>query len=87
MNGRLAEAVSNPQIHGRIAELLCRIVGETNDATYDELTSALSKRGKIATSRSAVVRAMARLGFTRKKSLVATERNTPEHRERYAVSR
>ena len=43
-------------IHGRMAELLCRIVSETNDATYDELTSALTKRGKIATSRSSAPR-------------------------------
>ena len=55
-------------IHGRIAELLCRVVAEVNDATYDELTAALLERAKIQTSRSAVVRAMARLGFTRKKS-------------------
>lgn len=55
-------------IHGRIADLLCRIVVEVNDATLDELTEALIERGKIKTSRSAVVRAMARLGFTRKKS-------------------
>jgi transposase len=55
-------------IHGRIAELLCRIVAEVNDATLDELTVALVERGKIKTSRSAVVRAMARLGFSRKKS-------------------
>jgi transposase len=55
-------------IQGRIAELLCRIVDEGNDATLDELTRALVKRARIKTSRSAVVRAMARLGFTRKKS-------------------
>ena len=55
-------------IHGRIADLLCRIVGEMNDATLDELTKALIERAGIKTSRAGVVRAMARLGFTRKKS-------------------
>lgn len=55
-------------IRGRIADLLCRIVEERNDATLDELTAALIERAQIETSRSGVVRAMARLGFTRKKS-------------------
>src|SRR5690242_18405222 len=55
-------------IHDRIADLLCRIVGEMNDATFDELTKELIERSGIKTSRAAVVRAMARLGFTRKKS-------------------
>lgn len=56
------------RIQGRIADLLCRIVEEMNDATLDELTAALSKSSGLETSRSGVVRAMARLGFTRKKS-------------------
>jgi transposase len=77
-------------IHGRIAKLLCRIVSETNDATYDELTSALTKRGKMVTSRSAVVRAMARLGFTRKKSRwwrpSATRRSTAKDTRSSALS-
>ncbi len=55
-------------IHGRIADLLCRIVGEMNDATLEELTKALIERAEVKTSRAGVVRAMARLGFTRKKS-------------------
>jgi transposase len=55
-------------IQGRIADLLCKLVTEVNDSTLDELTKALVERAKIKTSRSAVVRAMARLGFTRKKS-------------------
>lgn len=64
-------------IQGRIAELLCRIVSEVNDATLDELTDALVRRARIKTSRSAVVRAMARLGFTRKKSRWWRSRETP----------
>jgi len=55
-------------IHGRIANLLCRIVFEMNDPTLDELTKALIERADVKTSRAGVVRAMARLGFTRKKS-------------------
>jgi transposase len=55
-------------IHGRIAELLQAVVGELPDATLDELTAALMQRAQIDTSRAAVVRALARLGFTRKKS-------------------
>jgi transposase len=55
-------------IHGRIARLLCLIVSEANDVTVKELTKELVKRAKLKTSRSAVVRAMVRLGFTRKKS-------------------
>jgi transposase len=55
-------------IHGRVAELLCRIVEDANDATMEELTRALVKRARIKTSKSAVGRAMVRLGFTRKKS-------------------
>src|SRR5216684_2258769 len=53
-------------IHGRIANLLCRIVFEMNDATLDELTKALIERADVKTSRAGVVRAMARLGFSRK---------------------
>jgi transposase len=56
------------QIQGKVADLLCKLVTEVNDSTLDELTKALVERAKIRTSRSAVVRAMARLGFTRKKS-------------------
>lgn len=55
-------------IHGRVADRLCRIVSEMNDATVDEFTAALVERTGIKTSRAGVVRAMARLGFTRKKS-------------------
>src|ERR1700722_11502427 len=55
-------------IQGRVAKLLCLIVSEKNDVTLDELTKELVKRARLKTSRSAVVRAMARLGFTRKKS-------------------
>lgn len=55
-------------IHGRIAELLTQIVTTMSDATVEELTAALEKRAKVSTSRSAVQRALHRLGFSRKKS-------------------
>jgi transposase len=55
-------------IHGRIAELLVDIVGTMPDATVTELTDALMDKGRVTTSRSSVVRALQRLGFSRKKS-------------------
>jgi transposase len=55
-------------IHGRIAELLIKMVSAMSDATVEELTAALRKKAKISTSRSAVQRALHRLGFSRKKS-------------------
>jgi transposase len=54
-------------IHDEVAVLLTRIVEELPDATIQELTDALLKRADIDTSRSAVQRAMQRLGFSRKK--------------------
>lgn len=55
-------------IHDDIAKLLVAIVNEMPDATVVELTRALMKRSQITTSRSAVQRALSRLGFSRKKS-------------------
>jgi transposase len=55
-------------IQGRIADLLHEIVAAMSDATVEELTSALQKRARIKTSRSAVQRALHRLGYSRKKS-------------------
>ena len=55
-------------IEGRLADVLCRIVGEMPDATVAEFTAALMKRASIVTSRSSVQRALARLGYSRKKS-------------------
>src|SRR2546425_1523781 len=54
-------------IHGRIANLLRAIVRELPDATVAELTDALMERGEQRTSRSAVQRALLRLGYSRKK--------------------
>jgi transposase len=55
-------------IQGRIADLLHKIVAAMSDATVEELTAALQKKTGIKTSRSAVQRALHRLGYSRKKS-------------------
>lgn len=55
-------------IQGRVADLLHQIVTSMSDATVEELTVALEKRARISTSRSAVQRALHRLGYSRKKS-------------------
>ena len=55
-------------VHGKIARLLEAIVREMPDATVAELTDALMTRAKVSTSRSGVQRALARLGYSRKKS-------------------
>lgn len=55
-------------IQDDVAELLAAIVAETPDATVMELADVLMLRAGITTSRSSVTRALARLGFSRKKS-------------------
>lgn len=54
-------------IEGRVAKLLVSIVTKMPDATVAELTAALERRASIVTSRSAVQRAMQRLGFSKKR--------------------
>jgi transposase len=54
-------------IHDRIASLLVAIVTRLPDATVAELADALSERASIATSRSAVQRALTRLGYSKKR--------------------
>lgn len=54
-------------IHGRIATLLETILSKMPDATVIELTAALTKAADIETSRASVQRALARLGYSRKK--------------------
>ena len=56
-------------IHGKLAELLVAIVSAMPDATVAELADALMARSEITTSRSSVLRALGRLGYSRKKSL------------------
>lgn len=73
-------------IHGRIAELLIKIVTAMSDATVEELTTALQTKAKIATSRSAVQRALHRLGFSRKKSHLWQRSATPTNGARSGVS-
>lgn len=64
-------------IHGAMAELLAAIISEMPDATVAELAAALMKRSRTATSRSAVQRALFRLGFSRKKSRSSRRSATP----------
>ena len=49
-------------IHGKLATLLRAIVTRMPDATVNELTEALMRDGGTDTSRSAVQRALSRLG-------------------------
>lgn len=53
-------------IQGEVADLFVQIVKDLPDATIDELTEALLQ-AKVKTSRSSVVRALDRFGFSRKK--------------------
>jgi len=55
-------------IRDDVAETLGALVGETPDATAEELRGLLESRTGVATSRSAVHRALHRMGFSRKKS-------------------
>lgn len=54
-------------IVGKVAELLLAIVTTMPDATVAELVNALESKSGVSTSRSAVTRALKRLGVTRKK--------------------
>ena len=54
-------------IHDRVAQLLSAIVMRMPEATVAELTEALMTRASITTSRSAVLRALTRLGYSKKR--------------------
>jgi transposase len=73
-------------IQGRIADLLHKIVVAMSDATVEELTAALQKKARIKTSRSAVQRALHRLGYSRKKSHSWQRSATPPNGEVSAES-
>lgn len=73
-------------IQGRIADLLHKIVVAMSDATVEELTAALQKKARIKTSRSAVQRALHRLGYSRKKSPSWQRSATPPSGEVSAAS-
>jgi transposase len=64
----LAHAGGNfSPIQGEFADLLHDLVARMPDATVAELTEVLVAEGGVQTSRSAVVRALRRFGYTRKK--------------------
>jgi transposase len=55
-------------IRGAFEEALHRLIAEAPDRTVAELTDALIRTANIETSSSSVMRALQRLGYTRKKS-------------------
>jgi transposase len=73
-------------IHGRVAALLTQIVTTMSDATVEELTAVLQKQAKISASRSAVQRALHRLGFSRKKSRSWRRSATPPNGARFVAN-
>lgn len=73
-------------IHGRIAKLLEQILTKMPDATVVELTAALCRAADIETSRASVQRALARLGYSRKKSPSSPASATRRSARRTAAS-
>jgi transposase len=77
-------------IAGQVVRLLKAIVEQLPDATVAELTTALVERSGTSTSRSAVLRALQRIGYSRKKSPSSprsgTRRNTGHAAEHSARS-
>jgi transposase len=55
-------------IRGQVEERLRKLVDALPDSTIAELTAALGRAEKLATSTSSVQRAMKRMGYSRKKS-------------------
>jgi transposase len=72
-------------IRGPLARLLGSILKSMPDATVAELTAALWGRTGLETSRSSVLRALHRQGYSRKKSCSAVERSRPENLARRRV--
>ena len=72
-------------IVGRVAEVLIAIVTTMPDATVEELAAALSKEADVETSRSAVTRALQRLGITRKKRSSSPSSATRRRHKRAAA--
>ena len=58
-------------------DLLERILGENRDATNEELADMIGERTGIAVSASSISRAIALLGWTRKKSPSSPPKPTP----------
>jgi transposase len=64
-------------IRGEVAEALERLVAGLPDATLDELAQALMESTPVSTSRSAVMRALQRFGYSRKKRPSRRSSETP----------
>ena len=69
----------------RFATLLHAIVTSMPDATVQELTEAFTRRSGQETSRSAVHRALDRLGYSRKKRPSSPKKETPRSTKRGAA--
>jgi transposase len=54
-------------IRGEVVKALEELIAKSPDATLDELTQALMASVPVSTSRSAVLRALQRYGYSRKK--------------------
>lgn len=63
-------------IHDGVADLLLDIVAEMPDATVAELTAVLEQRASIRVSRSSVLRALHRLGYSKKRPRSAPRSET-----------
>jgi len=55
-------------LRGPVAKRLRRLVDALPDSTISELTTALKRAERLATSTSSVQRALKRMGYSRKKS-------------------
>jgi transposase len=64
-------------LRGAFAGFLETLIAELPDATVAELTKTLMSRAAVRTSRSSVQRALARLGYTRKKRPSSLRNATP----------
>lgn len=73
-------------IRGEVAGELSALVAERSDATVKELATELAQRIGVKTSRSSVLRALHRLGFTRKKSPSSPKRGIARTSSGAAVS-
>jgi transposase len=55
-------------IHGPVADLLVSTITKKPDSTCEELAAELEARVSVSVSRSSILRALHRLGFSQKKS-------------------
>jgi transposase len=73
-------------IANQVAGELMKLISDRPDATVPELTEEFRSRTGISTSRSSVLRALHRLGFTRKKSPLSPKSETGRTSDGVAAS-